>query len=191
MLSFTVCALHPQGTCVNTQLNSYSVQIILWSHDGSFHIVKSSQLYLYNAFNNTNCNKATAQYQNRHIFELKAFHYWMQWCHHPAQFTLNSICAIKSVILLEMKCPQLSKPEEPKLHPWQNGEKSLGETRLSRGGSSPLARRTSSFSHLCIRQSAASFMNDTHTIMCLCLRGVGVLVLEWSLKSFILRFDRS
>ncbi len=38
-----------------------------------------------------------------------------------AQFSLNSICAIKLVILLEMKCPQLSKPEatngkEPKLH---------------------------------------------------------------------------
>ncbi len=28
-----------------------------------------------------------------------------------AQFSLNSIGAIKSVILLEMKCPQLSKPE--------------------------------------------------------------------------------
>ncbi len=29
--------------------------------------VKSSHLYLYRAFNNTNCNKATAQYQNRKI----------------------------------------------------------------------------------------------------------------------------
>ncbi len=29
----------------------------------------------------------------------------------PAQFSLNSICAIKSVISLEIKCPQLSKPE--------------------------------------------------------------------------------
>ncbi len=74
-------------------------------------IVKSSHLYLYSAFNNTNCVKATAQYQNRNIFELKAFHYWIQWCHCPAQFSLNNICAIKSVISLEMKCPQLSKPE--------------------------------------------------------------------------------
>ncbi len=32
-------------------------------------------------------------------------------CHRPAQFSLNSICAINSVILLEMKFPQLSKPE--------------------------------------------------------------------------------
>ncbi len=32
-------------------------------------------LYLYSAFNNTNCVKATAQYQNRKMFELKAFHY--------------------------------------------------------------------------------------------------------------------
>ncbi len=72
--------------------------------------VKSSHLYLYSTFNNTNCVKATAQYQNR-IISMKAFHYWIQWCHCPAQFSLNSICAIKSVISLEMKCPQLSKPE--------------------------------------------------------------------------------
>ncbi len=31
--------------------------------------------------------------------------------HRPAQFSLNNICAMKSMILLEMKCPQLSKPE--------------------------------------------------------------------------------
>ncbi len=36
--------------------------------------VKSSHLYLYSAFNNKNCVKATAQYQNRNLFELKAFH---------------------------------------------------------------------------------------------------------------------
>ncbi len=53
-----------------------------------------------------------------------------------------------------MKCPQLSKPEddsgkEPELHRWQNGEKPLGETRLSRGtSSSPLARQTSSLFQL-------------------------------------------
>ncbi len=80
-------------------------------------VLKSSHLYLYSAFNNTNCVKATAQYQkiskyqNRNIFELKAFHCWIQWCYCPAQFSLNSICAIKSVISLEIKCPQLSKPE--------------------------------------------------------------------------------
>ncbi len=38
-------------------------------------LLRSSHLYLYSAFNNTNCVKATAQYQNRNIFELKAFHY--------------------------------------------------------------------------------------------------------------------
>ncbi len=27
------------------------------------------------------------------------------------KFSLNNICAIKSMIVLEMKCPQLSKPE--------------------------------------------------------------------------------
>ncbi len=32
--------------------------------------VKSSHLYLYSAFNNTNCVKATAQYQNRKIVSI-------------------------------------------------------------------------------------------------------------------------
>ncbi len=33
-------------------------------------IVKSSHLYLYSAFNNTNCDKATAQYQNGKIVSI-------------------------------------------------------------------------------------------------------------------------
>ncbi len=52
--------------------------------------VKSSHLYLYSTFNNKNCVKASAQYQNRIIFELKAFHYLIQGCHCPAHFSLNS-----------------------------------------------------------------------------------------------------
>ncbi len=32
--------------------------------------VKSSHLYLYSAFNNTNCDKATAQYQNGKIVSI-------------------------------------------------------------------------------------------------------------------------
>ncbi len=40
-----------------------------------------------------------------------------------------------------MKCPQLSMSKddsgkEPNLYQWQNGEKTLGETRLSQGASS-------------------------------------------------------
>ncbi len=38
--------------------------------------------------------------------------------------------------------------KEPKLHRWQNGEKHLGENKLSQGASSPLARRTSSLFQL-------------------------------------------
>ncbi len=51
------------------------------------------------------------------------------------------------MILLEMKIPQLSKPEATAARN-QNSigdrmeKKTLGETRLSRGASSPLARRT-------------------------------------------------
>ncbi len=64
------------------------------------------------------------------------------------------------MIVLEMKCPQLSKPEatagkERKLHRWQNGEKTLGETRLSRGASSPTARQISSLFQLQQSQSVS------------------------------------
>ncbi len=69
--------------------------------------------------------------------------------HRPAQFSSKSFCSIKSTISLEMKCPQLSKPEATAARN-QNSigdrteKKTLGETRLSQGASSPLARRTSS-----------------------------------------------
>ncbi len=36
----------------------------------SQHQVKSSHLYLYSAFNDTNCDKATAQYQNGKIVSI-------------------------------------------------------------------------------------------------------------------------
>ncbi len=85
--------------------------------------VKSSHLYLYSTFNNTNCVKATAQYQNRKIvcqckmtrlntqFSVKGISLLNSVMHRAAQFSSKSICSIKSTISLEMKCPQLSKPE--------------------------------------------------------------------------------
>ncbi len=45
--------------------------------------------------------------------------------------------------------------KERKLHRWQNGEKTLGETRLSRGASSPPARRISSLFQLQQSQSVS------------------------------------
>ncbi len=60
---------------------------------------------------------------------------------------------MKSMILQEIKCPQLSKPEVTAARN-QNSigdrmeKKTLGETRLSRGASSPLARQTSSLFQL-------------------------------------------
>ncbi len=57
------------------------------------------------------------------------------------------------MILLQMKCPQLSKPEATAARN-QNSiddrmeKQNLGETRLSRGASSPLARQTSSLFQL-------------------------------------------
>ncbi len=44
-------------------------------------------------------------------FSVEAFHYLIQRWHFLAQFSLNSICAMRSTISLEMKSPQLSKPE--------------------------------------------------------------------------------
>jgi len=46
-------------------------------------------------------------------------------------FSYNSIITVRSVILLNIKCLQLSKPEttvarNPNSIMWQNGEKNLG-----------------------------------------------------------------
>ncbi len=73
--------------------------------------------------------------------------------HNPAQFSSNSICAIKSTISLEMKCPQLSKPEATAARNQnsigdRNGEKNLGRIQAQSGVSSPLTRRTSSLFQL-------------------------------------------
>ncbi len=70
----------------------------------------------------------------------------------------NNICAIKSMIVLEMKCPQLSKPEATAARNENSigdrmEKKTLGETRLSRGASSPPARRISSLFQLQQSQS--------------------------------------
>ncbi len=73
------------------------------------------------------------------------------------QLSSNNICAIKSMILLEMKITPTKHArgdsgKEPKLHWWQN-EKTLGETSLSRRASSPPARQTSSLFQLQQSQS--------------------------------------
>ncbi len=67
--------------------------------------------------------------------------------------SVYNICAIKSMIVLEMKCPQLSKPEATAARNENSigdriEKKTLGETRLSRGASSPPARRISSLFQL-------------------------------------------
>ncbi len=63
------------------------------------------------------------------------------------------------MLLLEKKIPQLSKPEATAARNensiGDNGEKTLGETRLSRRASSPLARRTSSLFQLQQSQSVS------------------------------------
>ncbi len=64
------------------------------------------------------------------------------------------------MILLEMKISPTKQArgdsgKERKLHRWQNGEKTLGETRLSQGASSPLARRNSSLFQLQQSQSVS------------------------------------
>ncbi len=82
-LSITVCELHRWGMVrwlwylgrfpslsVRTTGEGWSAGSGATPHSPSLSAsqVKSSHLYLYSAFNNTNCVKATAQYQNRNIF---------------------------------------------------------------------------------------------------------------------------
>ncbi len=74
--------------------------------------------------------------------------------------SVYNICAIKSMIVLEMKCPQLSKPEATAARNENSigdrmEKKTLGETRLSRGASSPPARRISSLFQLQQSQSVS------------------------------------
>ncbi len=65
-------SLHTTGsTHLNKKLNGiytiYTKKIRQTVSHQHIHMVKLSKLYLYSAFNNTNCVKATAQYQNRKI----------------------------------------------------------------------------------------------------------------------------
>ncbi len=50
--------------------------------------------------------------------------------------------------------------KEPKLHRWQNGEKTLRETKLIQGASSPPARRTSSLFQLQQRSANTEWGNS-------------------------------
>ncbi len=54
----------PQAPCVSA-VREVIVDFLSMSSQ-----VKSSHLYLYSAFNNTNCDKATAQYQNGKIVSI-------------------------------------------------------------------------------------------------------------------------
>ncbi len=78
--------------------------------------------------------------------------------------SVYNICAIKSMIVLEMKCPQLSKPEASK--PAARNENSIGDRMEKKpwekpgsvgggGGSSPPARRISSLFQLQQSQSVS------------------------------------
>ncbi len=53
------------STVTPWSLNQLLVPLAVWAGQ-----VKSSHLYLYSAFNNTNCDKATAQYQNGKIVSI-------------------------------------------------------------------------------------------------------------------------
>ncbi len=62
------------------------------------------------------------------------------------QFSSNRVCAVKSIILPNIKCPQLMKPKgetvarNPNSLSDRNGVKTSGETRLSWEANSPLVR---------------------------------------------------
>ncbi len=89
-------------------------------------------------------------------FQLKAFHYWIQWWHRPAQFSSKSFCSIKSTILLEIKCPQLSKPEATAARN-QNSigdrteKKNLGRNQAQSGGHFSSGQTTQQFNSGCCK----------------------------------------
>ncbi len=65
-----------------------------------------------------------------------------------AQILFNQVGDITGNEVSPTKQARGDNSKEPKLHRWQNGEKNIGETRLSRGDSSPLARQSSSLFQL-------------------------------------------
>ncbi len=123
--------------------------------------VKSSHLYLYSAFNNTNCNKALHNIKIGKFCQCKMTGFNTQLSAEcisllnlvMALSSLNNICAIKSMIVLQVKCPQLSKPEATAAR----NENSIGDRMEKKpwekpgsvgGASSPPARRISSLFQL-------------------------------------------
>ncbi len=66
-----------------------------------------------------------------------------------AQFISNNICAIKSTISLEMKCPQLSKPEttaaRTKTPSVTERRKNLGRNQARSGGQFPSGQTNQQF----------------------------------------------
>ncbi len=66
------------------------------------------------------------------FFPAKVSSLMIQWCHHSVQLSSNSVCAISQV------SPTISKPKATVARNQnstgdRNGEKTLGETKLSQG----------------------------------------------------------
>ncbi len=100
-----------------TALKSFSKFSFVWKY---YQVCKqSNHLYLYSAFNNTNCNKALHNIKIGTFCQCKMTGFNTQLSAEcisllnlvMALSSLNNICAIKSMIVLQVKCPQLSKPE--------------------------------------------------------------------------------
>ncbi len=88
--------------------------------------------FIYSNLYNTDSVKA-ALVLNRKIVLQQFIVYSVMSSSSSVQFFSNNVCAIKPTILLEMKRPQLRKPKATVVRNGKNG--------LSRGASSPLARR--------------------------------------------------
>ncbi len=74
-------------------------------------------------------------------FQLKAFHYWIQWCHRPAQFSLNSICNqvgdIAGNEVSPTKQARGDNSKEPKIQSMKERRKKPWEKPGSVGGAVP------------------------------------------------------
>ncbi len=103
---------------------------------------------LHNIKTGNNVNNVKWQDWTQH-FQLKAFRYLIQWWHRPAQFSLNSICAVKSTISLERSVPNLAsqRPQRQgtKTPSVTECRKNLGRNQAQSGGQFPSGQMNQQF----------------------------------------------
>ncbi len=103
------------------------------------------------------CSSMFPEGNTKHILsqsQIVRIFYFLWKRFHTGHLPINQVGDIAGNELSPTKQARGDNGKEPKLHQWHNGEKTLGETRLSPRSSSP-ARRTSSLFQLQQSQSVS------------------------------------